>query len=93
MGTAGRERDGDGNSRTYTAAMAEHDLLSRRDDVLGAFSIFRNISYSALFAVQGDIAEGRDATAPVRSSVMDRAIDALLELPRAARGEDCGHLA
>lgn len=49
----------------YTAAMAEHDLLEAadRDGVLRAFFDFaaQYFDYAALFAVHGDLAEGRDA--------------------------------
>src|SRR5260221_1646071 len=50
----------------YTAAMAERGLLEAetRDDVLRAFFDFAGqyFEYAALFAVQGDLAEGRDAS-------------------------------
>ncbi len=50
----------------YTAAMAERDLLAANDteDVLRAFFDFASqyFEYTALFAVHGDLAEGRDAT-------------------------------
>jgi Type II secretion system (T2SS), protein E, N-terminal domain len=49
----------------YTPAMAEQDLLTAADseDVLCAFFDFaaQYFEYTALFAVQGDLAEGRDA--------------------------------
>ncbi|MDF3068376.1 MAG: hypothetical protein K0R38_3977 [Polyangiaceae bacterium] len=49
----------------YTAAMAERDLLEAEDseDVLRAFFDFASqyFDYAALFAVHGDLAEGRDA--------------------------------
>ncbi|HKY39803.1 MAG TPA: HEAT repeat domain-containing protein [Polyangiaceae bacterium] len=49
----------------YTPAMAERDLLEAtdRDDVLRAFFDFASqyFEYTALFAVHGDLAEGRDA--------------------------------
>lgn len=49
----------------YTAAMAEADLrdAETRDEVMGAFFDFASqyFDYSALFAVHGDLAEGRDA--------------------------------
>ncbi|MBN2194497.1 MAG: HEAT repeat domain-containing protein [Polyangiaceae bacterium] len=52
----------------YTAAMAERDLqeANTRDEVLRAFFDFcaQFFEYSALFAVQGDLAEGRDAHGP-----------------------------
>ncbi len=77
-GHAGGARSGDPSSgRTswrpkrrgpYTAADAEADLLNaaERDDIVGAFFAFSSqyFEYSALFAVHGDIAEGRDAQGP-----------------------------
>ncbi len=52
----------------YTAAMAERDLqdASSRDEVLRACFDFcaQYFEYTALFAVQGDLAEGRDAQGP-----------------------------
>ncbi|RYZ05908.1 MAG: hypothetical protein EOO73_18520, partial [Myxococcales bacterium] len=49
----------------YTAVMAERDLLEAADsdDVLRAFFDFaaQYFDYAALFAVHGDLAEGRDA--------------------------------
>ncbi len=49
----------------YTVAMAEADLLDAetRDEVVAAFFAFcsQYFEYSALFAVHGDLAEGRDA--------------------------------
>jgi hypothetical protein len=69
----------------YTAAMAERDLLAAADteDVLRAFFDFASqyFEYTALFAVHGDLAEGRDATgsgAP-RSRVLSLGIP--LDLP------------
>jgi hypothetical protein len=79
----------------YTAAMAERDLLESNDsdDVLRAFFDFASqyFDYTALFAIHGDLAEGRDAAgagAP-RARVVSLGIP--LDLPsalsRAAAGE------
>ncbi len=69
----------------YTPAMAERDLLEAedRDDVLRAFFDFASqyFEYAALFAIHGDLAEGRDAAgsgAP-RARVLSLGIP--LELP------------
>jgi hypothetical protein len=71
----------------YTPAMAERDLLeaSDRDDVVRAFFDFASqyFEYTALFAVHGDLAEGRDAAgsgAP-RARVLSLGIP--LDLPSA----------
>ncbi len=71
----------------FTAAMAERGLLEAqtRDDVLRAFFDFASqyFDYAALFAVQGDLAEGRDASgagAP-RSRIV--AVGVPLDLPSA----------
>lgn len=71
----------------FTAAMAERALADAqtRDDVLRAFFDFSSqyFDYSALFAVQGDLAEGRDASgagAP-RSRIL--AVGVPLDLPSA----------
>ena len=71
----------------FTAAMAERGLLEAqtRDDVLRAFFDFASqyFDYAALFAVQGDLAEGRDAAgagAP-RSRIV--AVGVPLDLPSA----------
>jgi len=52
----------------YTAAMAERDLqaATSRDEVLRACFDFcaQYFEYTALFTVQGDLAEGRDAQGP-----------------------------
>ncbi|HEY3253421.1 MAG TPA: HEAT repeat domain-containing protein, partial [Polyangiaceae bacterium] len=71
----------------FTAAMAERGLLEAqtRDDVLRAFFDFAGqyFDYAALFAVQGDLAEGRDAVgagAP-RSRIV--AVGVPLDLPSA----------
>ncbi len=69
----------------YTAAMAEQDLLDAesRDAVLRAFFDFaaQYFEYSALFAVQADLAEGRDAHGPGASRSRVRAIGVPLDLP------------
>jgi len=79
----------------YTAAMAERDLLEAetRDDVLRAFFDFaaQFFEYAALFAVQGDLAEGRDATGSgaARSRVVGVGVP--LDLPSAmSRARDAG---
>ncbi|HEY0469043.1 MAG TPA: HEAT repeat domain-containing protein, partial [Polyangiaceae bacterium] len=71
----------------FTAAMAERGLLEAetRDDVLRAFFDYASqyFDYAALFAVQGDLAEGRDASgagAP-RSRIV--AVGVPLDLPSA----------
>ncbi|HEY6077296.1 MAG TPA: HEAT repeat domain-containing protein, partial [Polyangiaceae bacterium] len=71
----------------YTMAMAERDLLDAADtdDVLRAFFDFASqyFEYTAMFAVHGDLAEGRDATgsgAP-RARVLSLGIP--LDLPSA----------
>lgn len=71
----------------YTPAMAERDLLEAgdRDDVVRAFFDFASqyFEYTALFAVHGDLAEGRDAAgsgAP-RARVLSLGIP--LDLPSA----------
>src|SRR6478735_8178683 len=79
----------------FTAAMAERALseAQTRDDVLRAFFDFSSqyFDYSALFAVQGDLAEGRDAAgagAP-RSRIV--AVGVPLDLPSAmSRARDAG---
>jgi len=80
---AGRQR----RLGPFTAAMAERGLLDAqtRDDVLRAFFDFASqyFDYAALFAVQGDLAEGRDASgagAP-RSRIV--AVGVPLDLPSA----------
>ncbi|MEI9942245.1 MAG: HEAT repeat domain-containing protein [Pseudomonadota bacterium] len=80
---AGRQR----RLGPFTAAMAERGLLEAqtRDDVLRAFFDFAGqyFDYAALFAVQGDLAEGRDASgagAP-RSRIV--AVGVPLDLPSA----------
>ncbi|HXK17146.1 MAG TPA: hypothetical protein VNG33_05070, partial [Polyangiaceae bacterium] len=71
----------------YTPAMAERDLLAAEDsdDVLRAFFDFASqyFEYTAMFAVHGDLAEGRDAAgsgAP-RARVLSLGIP--LDLPSA----------
>ncbi len=71
----------------YTTAMAERDLLEAEDsdDVLRAFFDFASqyFDYAALFAVHGDLAEGKDAAgagAP-RNRVLSLGIP--LDLPSA----------
>lgn len=69
----------------YTAAMAEADLreAETRDDVMAAFFDFacQYFEYSALLAVHGDLAEGRDAhgAGAARSRVLGIGIP--LDLP------------
>lgn len=71
----------------YTAAMAEKDLMEAgsRDDVLRAFFDFSSqyFEYSALFAVHGDIAEGKDAHGPGASAERIARIGVPLDLPGA----------
>lgn len=71
----------------YTAARAEQDLLSAesRDEVVGAFFDFASqyFEYSALFAVQGDVAEGRDSRGPGADPAKIRAVGVPLDLPSA----------
>lgn len=87
-GVAGRSEQGRRRHRgPYTAAMAEKDLMdaASRDDVLRAFFDFASqyFEYSALFAVHGDIAEGRDAHGPGRSAEQINRIGVPLDLPGA----------
>lgn len=69
----------------YTAAMAEADLLeaTTRDHVLRAFFDFaaQYFEYSALFAIHGDLAEGRDAHGPGASRTKLLSIGVPLDLP------------
>ncbi|HVJ22281.1 MAG TPA: hypothetical protein VM686_43040, partial [Polyangiaceae bacterium] len=69
----------------YTAAMAEEDLLEveTRDDVLRAFIDFaaQYFEYAALFAVHGDLAEGREASGPGASRAKVSSIGVPLDLP------------
>jgi hypothetical protein len=71
----------------YTAAMAEDDLMraESRDDALRAFFDFvsQYFEYCALFAVQSDIAEGRDAHGPGASAERISRIGVPLDLPGA----------
>jgi hypothetical protein len=71
----------------YTAAMAERDLLSSvsRDDVLESFFDFvqQYFEYAALFALHGDLAEGRDAHGPGASRSKVQSIGVSLDLPSA----------
>ncbi len=82
----------------YTAAMAERDLLSAssRDDVLESFFDFvqQYFEYSALFALHGDLAEGRDAHGPGAARARVQSIGVSLELPSslAAARDASGHL-
>jgi MshEN domain len=80
-----RERGRKRHRGPYTAAMAEHDLFEAdsRDDVIGAFFDFASqyFEYSALFALQGDLAEGRDAHGPGADPERIRAIGIPLDLP------------
>lgn len=72
----------------YTAAMAEKDLMEAEssDAVLGAFFDFASqyFIYSALFAVKGDLAEGRLAAGPGAAGEQVSAIGIPLDLPSAA---------
>lgn len=69
----------------YTAAMAERDLLDAdsRDDVLRAFFDYaaQYFEYAVLFAVHGDIAEGRDANGPGTPRKRITGIGVPLDLP------------
>jgi hypothetical protein len=71
----------------YTATMAEKDLFDARsrDDVLQAFFDFaaQYFEYSALFAVHGDLAEGREAHGPGASRAKISSIGIPLDLPSA----------
>jgi len=84
---AARERGRRRHRGPYTAAMAERDLLESesRDDVIGAFFDFASqyFEYSALFVLQGDIAEGRDADGPGTDRERIRGIGFPLDLPSA----------
>ena len=79
----------------YTAAMAEKDLLEAetRDDVQRAFFDFaaQYFEYAALFAVHGDIAEGRDASGAGAGRSRVVGIGVPLDLPSAmSRARDSG---
>lgn len=69
----------------YTAAMAEEDLLAAtdRDEILSIFFDFSSqyFEYSALFAVHGELAEGRNAHGSGASRDKVRAIGVPLDLP------------
>ncbi len=69
----------------YTAAMAERDLLDAesRDDALRAFFDYaaQYFEYAVLFAVHGDIAEGRDANGPGTDRRRITGIGVPLDLP------------
>ncbi|HEX7451594.1 MAG TPA: hypothetical protein VF294_04890, partial [Polyangiaceae bacterium] len=69
----------------YTAAMAERGLLEAesRDDVLRAFFDFAGqyFEYAALFAVHGDLAEGKDASGAGASRARIVAVGVPLDLP------------
>lgn len=69
----------------YTAAAAEQDLFGAegRERVLAAFFDFvsQYFEYSALFAVQGDLAEGRDAYGPGADRNKIAGIGVPLDLP------------
>jgi len=71
----------------FTAAMAERALAEAetRDDVLRAFFDFacQYFDYSALFAVQGDLAEGRDAAGAGAQRSRIVAVGVPLDLPSA----------
>ncbi len=69
----------------YTLSMAESDLLEAksRDEVVGAFYDFaaQYFEYSALFAVQADLAEGRDAHGSGAPRAKVRSVGVPLDLP------------
>ncbi len=71
----------------YTAATAEQDLLAAesRDDVLRASFDFiaQYFEYAALFAVHGDIAEGRDARGRGANRARITGVGVPLDLPGA----------
>ena len=71
----------------YTVAMAERGLseAESRDDVLRAFFDFASqyFDYSALFAVHGDLAEGRDASGSGAARSRIVAVGVPLDLPSA----------
>jgi hypothetical protein len=71
----------------FTVAMAERALLEAesRDDVLRAFFDFASqyFDYSALFAVHGDLAEGRDASGSGAARSRIVAVGIPLDLPSA----------
>jgi len=69
----------------YTAAMAEHDLTSATglEQVLESFFDFvaQYFEYAALFAIHGDLAEGRDAHGPGAPRAKVQSIGVSLDLP------------
>jgi Type II secretion system (T2SS), protein E, N-terminal domain len=71
----------------FTAAMAEHALheAESRDDVLRAFFDFASqyFEYAALFAVHGDLAEGKDASGAGAPRARIVAVGVPLDLPSA----------
>ncbi|HEV8549701.1 MAG TPA: HEAT repeat domain-containing protein [Polyangiaceae bacterium] len=73
----------------YTAAMAENDLVQAGalDEVLESFFNFveQYFEYAALFAVHGDLAEGRDAHGPGASRAKVQSIGVSLDLPSSLR--------
>jgi hypothetical protein len=73
----------------YVHAVAEHDLAAAksRDAVIRAFFDFaaQYFEYSALFAVHGEIAEGREARGPGADRRQIRSIGVPLDLPGALR--------
>ncbi len=73
----------------YLGALAEHDLASARsrDSVMRAFFDYaaQYFEYSALFAVHGEIAEGREARGPGADRRQIRSIGVPLDLPGALR--------
>ncbi len=78
----------------YTAAMAEQDLLAAttRDDVLGALFDFacQYFEYTALFAVQGDLAAGRDSHGPGAGRSQVTGIGVPLDLPSSLQAARAG---
>jgi len=69
----------------FTAAMAEEELLraTSTDDVLDIYFAFTHqyFQYAVLFAVQGDLAEGRDAAGPGADRARVSGIGVPLDLP------------
>ncbi|MGC4092595.1 MAG: hypothetical protein QM756_32890 [Polyangiaceae bacterium] len=85
---ARRERQAPRDKRRrgpYTVAMAEEDLLDAetRDEVISAFFDFsaQYFEYAALFAVHGDLAEGRNAHGSGAPRAKVQAIGVPLDLP------------
>lgn len=83
--TPRRERGRKRHRGPFTAALAEQDLMDAdsREDVIGAFFDFASqfFEYSAIFALQGDIAEGRDADGPGANRNQIRAVGIPMDLP------------